>query len=103
MKAKQQKDIVLRDASGFSVSKLRLAGIDNSLDPVESMMMHRYCPTSSCLAFVKYNTLVTLPSELPDSVEAGKPALEISAVVPQTNDKGSVPLAVQVSSMSSPG
>lgn len=79
-----------------------LAGIDKSLDPIESMMMHRYSPIYSCPAFTIYNVLVTLPSGLLVSTEGGKSALETSAVVPQTNDKGSVPLAIQVSSISSP-
>lgn len=85
-----------------SVSTLISAGCDSSLDPVESIIMHRYSPACSLPAFTRCNTLVTLPSGLPVCIEGGKPALEIFAVVPQTNNKGSLPLAVQVSSKSSP-
>ena len=84
------------------VSTLILAGCDRSLDPVESIIMHRYSPVCSLPAFITYNTLVTLLSGLLVCTEGGKPALEMFAVVPHTNNKGTLPLAVQVSSMSSP-
>ena len=88
-----------RDKPGSGVSTLILAGDDKSLDPVESMTMHTYSPAFSLPAFIIYNTLVVLLSGLLVCTEGGKPALEISAVVPQINNKGSLPLAVQVSSM----
>jgi hypothetical protein len=84
------------------VSTLISAGCDSSLDPVESIIIHRYSPACSLPTFIRCNTLVTLPSGLPACTEGGKPALEIFAVVPQTNNKGSLPLAVQASSISSP-
>ena len=64
--------------------------------------MHRYSPMYCFPTFIMYKVLVTLPSVLLVSKEGGKPALETFAVVPQINDKGGVPLAVQVSSMASP-
>lgn len=49
-----------------------------------------------------YSTLVTLLSGLVVCREGGKPTLEMFAVVPHTNNKGVLPLAVHISSMSSP-
>lgn len=92
----------IRDKAVSRLSTLTLAGTESSLDPVESMIIHRYSPADSSPAFIKCSTLVTLLSGLPISVDGGKPALEISAVVPHTNDKGSAPLAVQLSSISLP-